>query len=104
MVRYTNESLIVQCRSPDPKVELHWKSPKGEIIREHKGRIHIEQTSTGKDQMGCDCTRWGWAGLDKTKEKAAGERIEQGAWGHSSVFRVQGVVQCIQGHWHNKRN
>jgi len=54
--------------------------------------------------MGCDCTRWGWAGLDKTKEKAAGERIEQGAWGHSSVFRVQGVVQCIQGHWHNKRN
>ncbi|XP_033171219.1 neural cell adhesion molecule 1-A isoform X2 [Drosophila mauritiana] len=46
VVRYTNESLIVQCRSPDPKVELHWKSPKGEIIREHKGRIHVEQTST----------------------------------------------------------
>ncbi|XP_001357073.3 limbic system-associated membrane protein [Drosophila pseudoobscura] len=45
VVRYTNESLIVQCRSPDPDVKLHWKSPKGEIIREHKGRIHIEQTS-----------------------------------------------------------
>ncbi|XP_030383001.1 igLON family member 5 [Scaptodrosophila lebanonensis] len=45
VVRYTNESLIVQCRSPTPDVQLHWKSPKGEIIREHKGRIHIEQTS-----------------------------------------------------------
>ncbi|XP_044315972.1 neural cell adhesion molecule 2 [Drosophila rhopaloa] len=45
VVRYTNESLIVQCRSPNKDVKLHWKSPRGEIIREHKGRIHIEQTS-----------------------------------------------------------
>ncbi|XP_023031255.1 neural cell adhesion molecule 2 [Drosophila willistoni] len=45
VVRYTNESLIVQCRSPHPDVKLHWKSPKGEVIREHKGRIHIEQTA-----------------------------------------------------------
>jgi len=59
VVRYTNESLIVQCRSPDPKVVLHWKSPKGEIIREHKGRIHIEQTSAGKDRMGL----WGYRGF-----------------------------------------
>ncbi|EDV99237.1 neural cell adhesion molecule 2 [Drosophila grimshawi] len=45
VVRYTNESLIVQCRSPDPDVKLHWKSPKGEILQEHKGRIHIEQAA-----------------------------------------------------------
>ncbi|XP_017043933.1 igLON family member 5 [Drosophila ficusphila] len=45
VVRYTEESLIVQCRSPNKDVALQWKSPKGEIIREHKGRIHIEQTS-----------------------------------------------------------
>lgn len=43
VVRYTNESLIVQCRSAIPDVKLHWKSPKGEIIKENKGRIHIEQ-------------------------------------------------------------
>ncbi|KAH8257715.1 hypothetical protein KR038_007887 [Drosophila bunnanda] len=45
VVRYTNESLIVQCRSPNPDVRLQWKSPRGEIIRENKGRIHFEQTS-----------------------------------------------------------
>ncbi|KAM7352422.1 factor of interpulse interval [Cochliomyia hominivorax] len=45
MVRYTNETLIVLCRSPTPEVKVHWKSPKGEIIEEHKGRIHIETTS-----------------------------------------------------------
>ncbi|KAM8717984.1 hypothetical protein ACLKA7_004656 [Drosophila subpalustris] len=45
VVRYTNESLIVQCVAPSPNVKLHWKSPKGEIVREHKGRIHIEQTT-----------------------------------------------------------
>ncbi|XP_033149936.1 neural cell adhesion molecule 2 [Drosophila busckii] len=45
VVRYTNESLIVQCRAPNVDVKLQWKSPKGEIIREHKGRIHIEQTT-----------------------------------------------------------
>ncbi|EDV33327.1 uncharacterized protein Dana_GF23884 [Drosophila ananassae] len=45
VVRYTNESLIVLCRSNNSDAKLHWKSPKGEIIREHKGRIHIEQTS-----------------------------------------------------------
>ncbi|KAH8298387.1 hypothetical protein KR018_012635, partial [Drosophila ironensis] len=45
VVRYTNESLIVQCQSPNPEVKLHWKSPKGEIIHDHKGRIHIEQPS-----------------------------------------------------------
>ncbi|KAH8402959.1 hypothetical protein KR222_001081, partial [Zaprionus bogoriensis] len=50
VVRYTNESLIVQCRGPSPDVKLHWKSPKGEIIREHKGRIHIEQTSPEESQ------------------------------------------------------
>lgn len=52
VVRYTNESLIVQCRAPGPDVKLHWKSPKGEIIREHKGRIHIEQTSPGEQVAG----------------------------------------------------
>ena len=53
VVRYTNESLIVQCHSGMPDVQLHWKSPKGEIIREHKGRIHIEQSSTGLYQHMC---------------------------------------------------
>lgn len=52
VVRYTNESLIVQCRAPGPDVKLHWKSPKGEIVREHKGRIHIEQTSPGEQVAG----------------------------------------------------
>lgn len=57
VVRYTNESLIVQCRSPNPDVRLQWKSPRGEIIRENKGRIHFEQTSPGKDQL-----EWEWKG------------------------------------------
>lgn len=49
MVRYINDSFMVLCRSPIPDVKLHWKSPKGEIIKEHKGRIHIESSSkTGK--------------------------------------------------------
>jgi len=84
VVRYTNESLIVQCRSPDPKVVLHWKSPKGEIIREHKGRIHIEQTSAGKDRMGLgDTEGLGWYELDKTERNTAGEWIV-GAGGQGS--------------------
>uniref|UniRef100_A0A1I8MMA3 Uncharacterized protein n=1 Tax=Musca domestica TaxID=7370 RepID=A0A1I8MMA3_MUSDO len=45
MVRYINDSFMVLCRSPIPDVKLHWKSPKGEIIKEHKGRIHIESSS-----------------------------------------------------------
>jgi len=50
VVRYTNESLIVQCVSPSPDVKLHWKSPRGEVVREHKGRIHIEQTASGESR------------------------------------------------------
>ncbi|XP_017467825.1 PREDICTED: igLON family member 5 [Rhagoletis zephyria] len=45
VVRYTNDSLIVQCRSSTSEAQLVWKSPKGEIIKEHKGRIHIEQSA-----------------------------------------------------------
>ncbi|XP_062125698.1 limbic system-associated membrane protein [Drosophila sulfurigaster albostrigata] len=51
VVRYTNESLIVQCRAPSPQVKLHWKSPRGEIISANKGRIHIEQTSPEQLQI-----------------------------------------------------
>ncbi|XP_004527295.1 hemicentin-1 isoform X1 [Ceratitis capitata] len=45
LVRYTNDSLIVQCRSSASDAQLLWRSPKGEIIKEHKGRIHIEQNA-----------------------------------------------------------
>uniref|UniRef100_A0A1I8PF47 Ig-like domain-containing protein n=1 Tax=Stomoxys calcitrans TaxID=35570 RepID=A0A1I8PF47_STOCA len=45
MVRYINDSFMVLCRSPTPDAKLHWKSPKGETIKEHKGRIHIEASS-----------------------------------------------------------
>ncbi|XP_054082620.1 fasciclin-2 [Zeugodacus cucurbitae] len=45
LVRYTNDSLIVQCRSSTAESQLVWRSPKGEIIKEHKGRIHIVQSA-----------------------------------------------------------
>ncbi|XP_075151027.1 factor of interpulse interval [Haematobia irritans] len=45
MVRYINDSFMVVCRSTTTDVKLHWKSPKGEIIKEHKGRLHIETNS-----------------------------------------------------------
>ncbi|KAH8293095.1 hypothetical protein KR044_002673, partial [Drosophila immigrans] len=51
VVRYTNESLIVQCRGPSSQVRLQWKSPRGEIISANKGRIHIEQTAPEQLQI-----------------------------------------------------
>ncbi|KAL9926453.1 neural cell adhesion molecule 2 [Glossina fuscipes] len=49
VVRYTNESLIVLCRNTLADTKVHWKSPKGDIIKEHKGRIHIEASPTSDD-------------------------------------------------------
>lgn len=46
VVRYTNESLIVLCRNTLADTKVHWKSPKGDIMKEHKGRIHIEASPT----------------------------------------------------------
>ncbi|XP_067624373.1 limbic system-associated membrane protein [Eurosta solidaginis] len=51
LVRYTNDSLIVQCRSETPESQLQWRSPKGEIIKEHKGRIHIEQNESAQTKI-----------------------------------------------------
>uniref|UniRef100_A0A1A9WKQ4 Uncharacterized protein n=1 Tax=Glossina brevipalpis TaxID=37001 RepID=A0A1A9WKQ4_9MUSC len=48
VVRYTNESLIVLCRSTLPDMKVYWKSPKGDIIKDHKGRIHIEVSPTSE--------------------------------------------------------
>lgn len=45
VVRYTNESLIVLCRSRKVESPLHWLSPHGEIIEDAKGRIHTESNS-----------------------------------------------------------
>ncbi|XP_037958301.1 neural cell adhesion molecule 2 [Teleopsis dalmanni] len=46
LVRYTNESLIVQCSSVKNNLNLHWKSPNGDLIKKNKGRIHIENNSS----------------------------------------------------------
>lgn len=47
VVRFTNESHIVQCSSPSSDIKVHWKSPKGDIVKDLKGRIHIEEKSPG---------------------------------------------------------
>jgi len=82
VVRYTNESLIVQCVSPSPDVKLHWKTPKGDIIREHKGRIHIEQTASGESVQ---------RGSKELKQSTKGAK---GAQGTHRLSRL----------WHNKQN
>lgn len=47
IVRFTNESHIVLCNSPTD-MKTHWKSPKGEIMKDVKGRIHIEEKTPGQ--------------------------------------------------------
>ncbi|XP_055839873.1 limbic system-associated membrane protein isoform X1 [Episyrphus balteatus] len=47
VVRFTNESHIVLCNAPTD-LKIHWKSPKGDIMKDVKGRIHIEEKTPGQ--------------------------------------------------------
>lgn len=69
VVRYTNESLIVLCRwsaldaISDQHSTLHhrtlyWKSPKGDLVGQHRAnRIHVEKgLAPGKEKCVSHCT------------------------------------------------
>ncbi|XP_049311508.1 neural cell adhesion molecule 1 [Bactrocera dorsalis] len=76
LVRYTNDSLLVQCRSTTTESQLVWRSPKGEIIKEHKGRIHIEQSAP--DQLTIVFTHISLGDKGKWRcEDANGDRAEK---------------------------
>lgn len=45
VVHYVNDSHIVICSGNNTRVR--WLNPKDDVIEKRKGRIHVEETTTG---------------------------------------------------------